>query len=257
MFSLRIRYCVLGVMAFMAARAALVSADPQDDIKAGLQKLADAPNYTWSTKSENAGGGGFGSGTTDGKVQKDGLTYVKMNRRNTDTEVYIKGDKIAVKNQDGTWQTLDEAISAADDGNGGFNPMRMMGRMFQNYRTPVTLAQGQLDKLTNIQKTDDGYSGDLSPDAAKAVLNPFSGRPATTNPDDNNNAPQIDVSDAKASVTFSIQDGAVTKIVMHVTGTVSFNGNDRDVDRTSTTDFTNVGSTTIDVPDDAKAKLGA
>jgi hypothetical protein len=241
----------------MAARAALVSADPPDDIKAGLQKLADAQNYSWTTKIENANGGGFGSGTTDGKAQQDGLTYVHMNRRNTDFEIYIEGQKIAVKGQDGTWQSLDDAANA-DDGNGGPNPMRFMSIMLRNFKSPIQQAKDQADKLTNIQKTDNGYSADLSPDAAKAVLNPFAGRPATTNPDDNNNAPQIDVSDAKASVTFSIQDGAVTKIVMHVTGSISFNGGDpRDVDRTTTTDFSNVGSTTIDVPDDAKAKLGA
>ena len=39
----------------------------------------------------------------------------------------------------------------------------------------------------------------------------------------------------------------------HATGTVTFNGNDRDIDRTTTTEFSNVGSTTVTIPDEAKA----
>jgi hypothetical protein len=49
----------------------------------------------------------------------------------------------------------------------------------------------------------------------------------------------------------------VTKFELHVTGTRSFNGNDRDVDQTITTEIKDVGTTKIDVPADAKAKLGA
>jgi hypothetical protein len=36
---------------------------------------------------------------------------------------------------------------------------------------------------------------------------------------------------------------------------VSFNGNDRDVDRTTTVEIKNVNSTKIEVPDEAKKKL--
>jgi hypothetical protein len=65
------------------------------------------------------------------------------------------------------------------------------------------------------------------------------------------------VKDAKASIKFTIKDGNLTKFEMHVTGTRSFNGNDNDVDQTTTTEIKDVGTTTIDVPADAKAKLGA
>jgi hypothetical protein len=36
---------------------------------------------------------------------------------------------------------------------------------------------------------------------------------------------------------------------------VSFNGNDRDVDRTTTVEIKDVNSTKIEVPDEAKKKL--
>jgi hypothetical protein len=47
----------------------------------------------------------------------------------------------------------------------------------------------------------------------------------------------------------------LVKYQTHVTGTVSFNGTDRDVDRTTTTEIKDVGTTKIEVPDDAKKKL--
>ncbi len=63
------------------------------------------------------------------------------------------------------------------------------------------------------------------------------------------------VTNPKGSVTFWITDGKLSKYQYHVTGTVSFNGNDRDVDRTTTTEIKDVNTTKIDVSDDAKKKL--
>ncbi len=46
---------------------------------------------------------------------------------------------------------------------------------------------------------------------------------------------------------FWIKDGILVKYQYHVSGTVSFNGNDRDVDRTTTVEIKDVNSTKIDV----------
>jgi hypothetical protein len=40
-----------------------------------------------------------------------------------------------------------------------------------------------------------------------------------------------------------------------VQGSVSWNGNDREVDRTTTVEIKDVGTTKIEVPEDAKKKL--
>jgi len=63
------------------------------------------------------------------------------------------------------------------------------------------------------------------------------------------------VTNPKGTVTFWIADGKLLKIQTHVSGTVSFNGNDRDVDRTTTTVIRAVGTTKIEIPDEAKKKL--
>jgi hypothetical protein len=63
------------------------------------------------------------------------------------------------------------------------------------------------------------------------------------------------VSDAKGSVKFWVKDGQLAKYQYHVQGKVSFNGNDRDIDRTTTVEIKDVGTTKIQVSDDAKKKL--
>jgi hypothetical protein len=241
---------LMSVISVLALSAVSVHADPKGDIQAAVQKLADTGNYSWTTTTV----GGFNRGPVDGKTQKDGLTEISGSMRDNKYQMLIKGDKVLI-NMDGSgWKTPEEA--AANDDQGGPSPSRFMAMFARVFRTPVEQAQDNLNTLQNIQKTDDGYTADLTPDAAKQLLS-FRRRP-TTSPDNNDNTPQIDVSDAKGSVKLSIQDGSVTKIEFHVTGSISFNGGDpRDVDRTTTTEFKNVGSTTVDVPDDAKAKLGA
>jgi hypothetical protein len=74
------------------------------------------------------------------------------------------------------------------------------------------------------------------------------GRPTT-----GDNAPTV--TDPKGSVKFWVKGGQLTKYQFHVQGNVSFNGNDRDVDRTTTVEIKDVGTTKIQVSDDARKKL--
>ena len=89
----------------VAMSAVTAMADSKDDIKAALQKLSDSPNYSWKTSSQ----GGFMRGTTDGKTEKDGYTYLSMQFRDNTIDMAIKGDKIAVKTDDG-WKFYPAAI---------------------------------------------------------------------------------------------------------------------------------------------------
>jgi hypothetical protein len=242
---------LITTLSLLAFSAAVVHADPKDDIQAAIQKLSDSGNYSWTRTVE----GGFGRGPQNGKIQKDGTTWLSVQMRDNTYELLTQGDKAAVKTDDG-WKSKAELTTAAasDDGGGPPSPERMLLFMVQNIKAPADLAKDLVSKLDNIQKTDDGYSADLTPDAAKEQLM-FRRRRATTTPDAN--APAVEVKDAKASIKFTIKDGNLTKFEMHVTGTRSFNGNDNDVDQTTTTEIKDVGTTTIDVPADAKAKLGA
>jgi hypothetical protein len=241
---------IIGLVSILAMSAVVAFADSKDDIKGALQKVTDSSSYSWTTNVE----GGMMRGTTQGKQDKDGTIWLSMQFRDSTFEIIIKGDKIAVKTDDG-WKSSGELMEGADDAGGPPPPERFAAMIAQNFKAPVAQATENLDSLQNIQKTDSGFSADLSEDAAKKLLMFRRRRNATTNPDDNNAAPQIDVSNAKATVGLKIGDSGLTQIQLHSTGTISFNGNDRDIDRTTTTDISNVGSTTIDIPAEAKAKL--
>src|SRR5471030_1058878 len=106
--------------AIVAACGGLARAAAQDDVQAGLQKLADSPNYSWKTTVE----GGFGAGETDGKTQKDGLTTLSITRGDNTYEVVIEGDKAAAKTDDG-WKSAAE-LTAGGGGGGAPSPDLML-----------------------------------------------------------------------------------------------------------------------------------
>jgi hypothetical protein len=103
-------------------------------------------------------------------------------------------------------------------------------------------------KVTCLTSADGAISGGLPEDAVKAMLQGGGGgRRGGTPPE---------ISNAKGTVKIWIKDGVLSKYESHITGTVSRNGNDTDVDRTTSVEISNVGSTKIDVPEAAAKKLG-
>ena len=121
-----------------------------------------------------------------------------------------------------------------------------LARMVQNYKVPAVEAASLADDAKELKPDTNGISGDLTEAGAKELLTSGGGGsggdgPTVTNP--------------KGSVKFWIADGRLMKYPYHVPGTVSFNGNDRDVDRTTTVEIKDVNATKIDVAADAKKKL--
>lgn len=60
---------------------------------------------------------------------------------------------------------------------------------------------------------------------------------------------------AKGSVKFWIKDGMLSKYQTKVQGTVNFNGDDRDIDRTTTVEIKDTGTTKIEIPEAAQQKM--
>lgn len=228
-------------MAIFAA-GSLFAADstPKDDVTAAAKALGDQPNYSWRTTIDAGANARFRPGPTEGKTEKDGYTTLSMTFNDNTTEAVMQGTKAAIKAPDSDWQSATEMIAANDRGS-------FMARMIQNYRTPATEAADLAGKTAGLTDGTNGISGDLTEDAAKGLL--------TFRRGGNNGGAGPTVTNPKGSVTFWVTDGKLVKYQTHVTGTVSFNGNDRDVDRTSTTEIKDIGSTKIDVSDDAKKKL--
>jgi len=209
----------------------------KDEITAAAKKLAAENNYSWKTTVESPGGNGrFRPGPTEGKTEKDGYTSLSMTRGDNTLKAILKDKKGALKTQDGEWESL---ADAADDQ----GPAQFAARMLQNFKAPAAEAESLASKTKELQVTDGTYSGDLTEDGAKSLLTFGRG----------GNGPEV--SEAKGSAKFWIKDGTLSKFEFKVQGHVEFNGNGRDVNRTTTVEIKDIGSTKVEVPDDAKKKV--
>ena len=230
-------------MALLAGSLMAADSSPKDDVKKAAAALGSQTNYTWQATVEVPADSPFKPGPTDGKTEKGGYTTLSFSFGDNSTEAVTKGTNGAVKTDDG-WKTLAEALK--DNGDGGFNPTMFIARLVQNYRVPAVEAASLADDAKELKQDTNSISGDLTEAGAKELLS-FRRR--------GNGGDGPTVTKAKGSVKFWLSNGKLAKYQFHVQGTVSFNGNDRDVDRTTTVEIKDVNSTKIVVADDVKKKL--
>jgi hypothetical protein len=226
---------LLGCTVLLAGSLLAADTTPKEDVTNAAKKLAEKGNYSWHTTVAVPEDAMFKPGPTDGKTEKDGYTLVKTTMRDNDVQYVIKGDKAAVTNPDGGWQSASELENSE-------GPGRFFARMIRNFKAPAVQAGDIAADVKELKKDGDVYSGDLTEEGAKNLLTFRRGGQAT-------------VSNAKGSAKFWIKDGVLSKYEFKVTGTVSFNGNDVDVDRTTTVEIKDAGTTKVEVPEDAKKKL--
>lgn len=227
---------LLSVAALLAA-SVCVGASPKDDVAAAVKKLADQPNYSWKTTVQAPEGTRGRSGPTEGTTEKDGYTHVKSQFGENTTQTVLKGEKGAVTNREGAWESLGEVENQE-----GFG--RFRAAMARNLKTPAVQAAELLAAAKELKKDGDAYSGELSVDAVKQLLS-FGGRRGGDGPE---------ISNPKGSVQFFVKDGALTKYEYKVQGTVRFNENDREVDRTTVVELKDIGTTKVTIPEEAKKK---
>jgi hypothetical protein len=204
----------IGLLAGLMLSVAVYAAEPKEEVTAAAKKLGEAANYTWKT-TVVVPEGGFGGGTTDGKADKDGTVVLTQMRRDNLTETVIKGEKAAMTNRDGDWQSLAEVESATE----GFG--RFRAGMVKNFKAPAAQAAELAAATKELKKEGDAYVGELTPDGAKKL----------------------------------VKDGVLTKYEFKVKGSMNFNGEDRNLERTTTTEISKVGETKVVVPEAAKKKL--
>jgi len=232
-----IRSIAFALVAMLAGSA--LAADSKDAVSGAAKKLADAANYSWTTTMDLGANSQFQPGPTQGKIEKDGYAVITSTRGNNTTQTVIKGTKGAIQTQDG-WQSAEE-LAQDTQGRG-----RFMARMVQNFKAPAAQAEDLASKAKDLKEADGVYSGDLTEEGAKALMT-FGGRGGA-------NAPAI--TGAKGTAKFWVKDGALAKFQTHVQGKRTVNNEERDIDITSTTEIKDVGSTKVDVPEDAKKKIG-
>jgi len=229
------KHILIGAMAMLAGSLLAADSSPKDDVTNAAKKLGGSANYSWHATVVVPEDAQFKPGPTDGKTEKAGLTYVKLSFGDNTTEFVKKGESAALTSPDGGWESLTNMDSSQ-------GPGRFMAGMVRNFKTPDAQAADLVAAAKELKKDGDVYSSDLTEDGAKTLLTFRRGGGATvTNP--------------SGSVKFWLKDGVLTKFEFKVKGTVTFNGNDIDVDRDTTVEIKDVGTTKMDAPDEAKKLL--
>ena len=213
-------------------------ANTKEEVINAAKKLGEKANYSWKTTVVVPESAQFKPGPSEGKTEKDGFTHVKMSFRDNTTELVKKGDKVAFTNPDGDWQTPADAQDAQ-------GPGRFMAGMARNFKAPAAQAVEVAEATKDLKKDGDVYSGDLTEEGAKNLMRFRRGG--------TDGGPTI--KDAKGSAKFWVKDGVLSKYEYKVAGSMNFNGNDIDVDRATTVEVKDIGSTKVEVPEGAKKKL--
>ena len=238
-----------GVLA-LAAAAPAWAFDDKDELKAAAKKLADAPNYSWTTtvknNADNPGGARMTPGPIEGNAEKDGAVWFSTKIGENPLEGALKGDKFAFKVRD-QWMGVGDLPGAGGGQQGRPDPAMFMGRFLKNMRPGAAGVVDAIDKMQNVKSEGDGvYSGEFTPEGAKDLLSPNRGQGGSFAPN---------VTDARGSVKFWVKDGMIVKAESTLQGKMSFGQRETEINRTATTEFKDVGSTKLELPDEAKKRL--
>ncbi|RYD26084.1 MAG: hypothetical protein EOP86_26460 [Verrucomicrobiaceae bacterium] len=240
-------------------------AGAKEDVAAAAKKLTEAENYSWTTTTERVGGGGGGGGgnaprmsPVEGKTLKSGISLITTKFGDNTSETYVKDGKVVTK-RDGSWKTPEEIAAArSNDGGGGGGRGGRGGfgggaGAFRNLKAPAEQIAETAGKIDKLEEKDGAITGALSADSVKALLTYGGGGRRGGGGGDGGNRPEP--RDVSGTVSYWLKDGTVAKVETHVKGTVSFNGEDREINRKTTTEISAVGSTKLEVPEEVTKKL--
>ena len=227
---------LIGAIALMSGSILAADSGPKQDVISAAKKLGDKANYSWKTTVTVPEGARFRPGPVEGKTEKDGFTVLSMTIGDNTRQAVLKGDKGAVTDQDGAWQSLADLENSEGRG-------RFLALMVRGFKVPAAQAAEIASGAKELKQAGDVCAGELTEDAAKTLLRFRRGGDGPT------------VNNAKGSVKFWVKDGVLAKYEFKVQGSITFNNNDVDVDRTTVVEIKDVGATKVEVPAEAKSKL--
>lgn len=226
-------------IAFVILLLASVAPSSGGDIPAGpndaLRHLRRATSYSWTRITETPGA----SFTLKGKTDTNGFAVMELRKGGKSCQAVSKGSRRVVM-AGREWKTSKE-ISAGKDA------ALVDARELLNSETPVDELALLLPKIAGLKlETDGSYSGVVDAGTVMDRVNSLI----------KSRAP-IPLQAASSSGSFRIwlKNGLPQKYVLTVAGSVSLPFGKREFKRISTVSITDIGSTMVEVPANAKARL--
>jgi hypothetical protein len=236
---------IVQLLAIALTTGSVMAADSaaKDQLVKAARALAEKPNYSWKTTVVVPEDTQFKPGPTDGKVVKDGYIMISQDFGPGTLEIVKKGEKAAMTNQDGGWDSMADLEN--DEGFGRFRAM-----MARNLMAPAEDVVEIVGLLKEVKMDGGVYSGEFTEEGAKGMIG-FGGR---RRGNQGQGGPTIPF--AKGSAKFWVSDeGVLSKMEIKVDGSMEFNGNEMEIVRTTTTEIKDIGTTKVEVPEGARAKL--
>lgn len=216
--------------------ASFVVADPAEELAEAAKKLASAKSYTWSSATV------FGDReprVTSGMTGAGGHTKLAIPMRDDSIEVVMRGESAVFKTDEG-WR-----LASADAEGDENRRLRFLGRMLSNYEAPTARVSELVEAAEGLKAEEGAYVATLREETAKDMMS-WRRRGGGDGPA---------ISGASGSVKFSVKDGMVTKCELTLNGKVTFNDRERDISRTTTMVFREIGSTSFDIAEEAAGLL--
>lgn len=244
---LRLSNTMLLLIALLWAAGAR-GAETADVLKAAVEKLAKGTNYTW-TKTFIFPDAPIHPGPIIGQIDASGYMALSQNIGNGDFAAVLK-DGVGVLKLPVGWLSAAEIIQGNPEG--AVNPAMLMSRVLFSVRKPDIEAAELLKQAASFTEDDKGVITEHLKESAVLTLirNGVTGRP-------NPQSPPLKA--AKGKVKFWINAGMIEKYEIKLEAQMlpSARNNAVDFKPTTTVEFTNVGTTKVQVPDAARDKLTA
>ena len=123
-------------------------------------------------------------------------------------------------------------------------------RIVTEFKLPAAQAEDYLAKAIKLSRDGDAVTAVLNPETVSELI-------AASSPPAFGRRRSATIKDPKGSVTFQIPNGVLTEFTLKLGGSREFFDRELKLDRTITTSITGIGTTRLDVPDDAKEIVDA
>lgn len=211
-------------------------ADLKADVKNAVAQLGQQPNYSWiSTAQTETASPNLRLGPTEGKTEKNGFTYFKLTLGEDTVEAAFRGIKSAIK-MENDWESSQ----------GLQGERAWIARRLSAFKAPAAEADDLLAKTQWLRKEKGGaYAGDLTQAGVKELLAMRSRENQSSSP-----------SGAKGWAKFWLKNGVLVRYQYNVQGKLPGpNQQEFQVNRTTTVEIKDVGSTKLQLPEEARKKL--